>query len=198
MSLESSGGRRVRLLDNPLAIRALAHPVRLDLFSLVSRDGPITSAAAARQLGISQALASHHMRQLAKYGFIEPAETTNSRDRPWRLTADSSNFATAHDDPHRAAASDVLEQVMAERALANLVAWQERRDDEWRDITGAHRSMVYLTRDELAELTGAIEGLLNPLVDRRKVGDRAARPPDAVPVEVTMLISVLQQTEGGN
>ncbi|HKN97369.1 MAG TPA: helix-turn-helix domain-containing protein [Pseudonocardiaceae bacterium] len=196
MSLESEG-RRVRLLDNPLAIRALAHPVRLDLFSLVSRDGPITSAAAARQLGISQALASHHMRQLAKYGFVEPAEATNDRDRPWRLT-DTSNFTTTHDDPHSAAAGDVLEQVMAERSLANLVAWQERRDDEWRDITGAHRSMIYLTRDELAELTGAIEALINPLVDRRKVGDRAARPPDAVPVEVTMLISVLQQTEGGN
>jgi hypothetical protein len=104
----------------------------------------------------------------------------------------------AHDDPRNAAAADVLEQVMAERAVADLVSWQERRDDDWRDITGVSHSMIYLTRDELADLTDAIESLLGPLIDRRKVGDPAPRPADAVPVDVTLLVSVLQRTESGN
>lgn len=46
------------------AIRALAHPTRLSLYLLVGRDGPVTAADAARQLDISQALASHHLREI--------------------------------------------------------------------------------------------------------------------------------------
>ncbi|HEX5117982.1 MAG TPA: helix-turn-helix domain-containing protein [Pseudonocardiaceae bacterium] len=198
MSLESVGERRVRLLDNPMAIRAMAHPVRLDLLGIVGRDGPITSAAAARRLGISQALASHHMRQLAKYGFVEPAEATNSRDRPWRLTPGSSSWTAAPQDPQSAAAADVLGRLFAERALANLVAWQQRRDDDWRDLTGVSSNLIYLTRDELAELNDAIEALLVPLVDRRKLGDNAPRPAGTVPVDLTFLVSVLEPTESGN
>jgi DNA-binding transcriptional ArsR family regulator len=182
-----------RLLNNPVAIRALAHPVRLALLDLVGRDGPMTSSDAARRLDISQALASHHMRQLAKYGFVEPAEPTNGRDRPWRVTATS--WRT---DPEQPAAGDVLEQVMAEQAVANLLDWQQRRDADWQEITGVNDSLLYLTRDELAELSDAIQGLLVPLAERRKVGDHAARPDDAVPVQVTVLVSLPRPTESGN
>src|SRR5580692_8903755 len=69
---ESSGqqpqsGGRFRLLDDPVAIRALAHPLRLDLLATTGHAGQITTADAARELGISHGLASHHLRQLAKY-----------------------------------------------------------------------------------------------------------------------------------
>lgn len=48
MSLESTPQRRPpRVLDDPIVIRALAHPIRLKLYELVGRDGPITAAAAA-------------------------------------------------------------------------------------------------------------------------------------------------------
>jgi DNA-binding MarR family transcriptional regulator len=87
MSLESTeghgeqgqSGQRRRLLDDPLSIRALAHPLRLELQSIVGRTGKITAADAARELGISHALASHHLRQLAKYGFVEQTEGADAR-----------------------------------------------------------------------------------------------------------------------
>ena len=85
MSLESSGERRV--IGDPLALRALAHPLRLKLHALVGREGSITAAEAARQLGVSQALASHHLRQLAKYGYVEEAEGGTGRRRPWKRVA---------------------------------------------------------------------------------------------------------------
>ena len=77
MSLESAGRR---VIGDPLALRALAHPLRLKLHALVGREGSITAAEAARQLGVSQALASHHLRQLAKYGYVEPAEAGDCDD----------------------------------------------------------------------------------------------------------------------
>ena len=82
-------GQRWRLLDDPLVIRALAHPLRLDLMSIIGRLGQATTADAARELGISHGLASHHLRQLAKYGFVEHAAGKDNRERPWRLAATS-------------------------------------------------------------------------------------------------------------
>ena len=83
MSLESAGGgQRRRLLDDPRSIRAMAHPLRLELRSIVGRSGRITAAEAARELGISHALASHHLRQLAKYGFVEQVDGPDRKQRP--------------------------------------------------------------------------------------------------------------------
>ena len=76
------GDRRPRVVGDALALRALAHPLRLKLHALVGREGSITAAEAARQFGVSQALASHHLRQLAKYGYVEPAEAGDNRERP--------------------------------------------------------------------------------------------------------------------
>ena len=59
----------------------------------VARHGghSLTAAACARRLGSSQANCSFHLRQLAKYGFVEQAAPSgDSRERPWRLTTSSS------------------------------------------------------------------------------------------------------------
>src|ERR1700735_1606280 len=80
-------GQRRRLLDDPRSIRALAHPLRLDLRWIVGRSGRITTADAARELGISHGLASHHLHQLAKYGFVEQVSGADNRERPWQLVA---------------------------------------------------------------------------------------------------------------
>src|ERR1700683_4338158 len=82
-------GQRWRLLDDPVAIRALAHPLRHDLMSIIASHGRATTADAARELGISHGLASHHLQQLAKYGFVEPVKGKDHRERPWRLVATS-------------------------------------------------------------------------------------------------------------
>ena len=94
MSLESAAspddqerpGQRRRLLDDPLSIRALAHPLRLELQSIVGRSGKITAADAARELGISHALASHHLRQTRASGrgasSTRPTARRGSKSKP--------------------------------------------------------------------------------------------------------------------
>ncbi len=198
MSLESVGRRRI--LDDPVVIRALAHPLRLRLHSLVGRDGPMTAAEAARQLGISQALASHHLRQLARYGFVEPAPAGDGREHPWRVTATSQTWEGADRDPEAALAADVLEQMLAERAVAQLLDWQQRRGDweqRWRGNTGIGQNLIYLTLDEMVELRQALDALIQPLVDRRPLGDAAARPEGAVPVNLTLFAFPLPPTPRG-
>ena len=193
MSLESGAERskqRWRLLDDPVAIRALAHPLRHDLMSIIGRLGKATTADAARELGISHGLASHHLRQLAKYGFVEQVAGKDHRERPWRLVATSYTWGRARETAEGSAAVDVLEQLTAERAVGALLDWQQRRADwpaGWRDHAGLGESTVWLTQAELAEITDAMDALLLRYVNERPLDDLASRPEGSAPVTFTLL-----------
>ena len=196
MSLESNV--RTRSVSDPIALRALAHPVRLELFRLVGREGTLTAADAARQLDISHALASHHLRQLAKYGYLEPADASDSRARPWRVTATSMQFTPS--EPEARAPTDALERNAAERAVAELVDWQQRRTDAdaaWDELTGAGTSLLYLSPAELQQVLRGWHDVVMPWALRRPLGHAEERPADAVPVSLTLVVSPLRPTEHG-
>lgn len=67
------------------ALRALAHPLRLQLLRLAAIDGAVTSTTASEHTGETRANCSFHLRLLGKYGFVEPAPMRDRRERPWRL-----------------------------------------------------------------------------------------------------------------
>jgi DNA-binding transcriptional ArsR family regulator len=54
------------------ALRASAHPVRLQIMSLLT-GASLTAAEVARELGLTHANASYHLRQLLAAGMIVPA-----------------------------------------------------------------------------------------------------------------------------
>jgi DNA-binding transcriptional ArsR family regulator len=195
MSLEygaaQSRGQRRRILDDPRSMRALAHPLRLELQAIVGRAGRITTADAARELGISHGLASHHLHQLAKYGFVEQVSGADNRERPWQLVATSVSYEGLDEQPGGAAAVAAFEQVAAEQTLEGFLGWQERRNNwspGWRTCTGLGRSTLYLTEDELAALVGAIDKLIMDYAEERPLDDLSARPPGAVPVDFGLFV----------
>ncbi len=190
----SSGARpgsrqRWRLIDDPVTIRALAHPLRHDLMSIIGRLGRATTADAARELGISHGLASHHLRQLAKYGFVEQVKGKDHRERPWRMVATSYNWSRARNTAEGSVAVDVLEQMAAERTIEAFLGWQQRRKDwpqSWEKYTGIGESSVYLTQAELAGIAEAFDALLMRYIDERPIDDLASRPEGSVPVTFTL------------
>jgi DNA-binding transcriptional ArsR family regulator len=54
------------------ALRAMAHPVRLQILSLLT-GASLTAAEVARELGLTHANASYHLRNLLTAGLILPA-----------------------------------------------------------------------------------------------------------------------------
>src|SRR5262245_28201919 len=54
------------------ALRALAHPIRLRILSLLT-GASMTAAEVARELGLTHANASYHLRQLREAGTIQVA-----------------------------------------------------------------------------------------------------------------------------
>ncbi|HEY3906968.1 MAG TPA: helix-turn-helix domain-containing protein [Streptosporangiaceae bacterium] len=179
--------RNERLLEDPLAIRALAHPLRLDLLAAVSRAGRITTAEAAREVEVSHGLASHHLRQLAKYGFIEQVPGKDNRERPWRPTASTYRWPDKQPTTAAADATDVLEQVMAERVLEDFLRWQQRRSewsDDWLDGSGIGTCTLHLTAAELASLTAEFEAMVGRYTRDRDPADAADQPPGTAPVDI--------------
>jgi hypothetical protein len=69
-----------------LALRALAHPLRLRLLELAAAEGAITTSLAAARTGESTANCSFHLRLLARHGFlVGTGAGRDRRERPLRL-----------------------------------------------------------------------------------------------------------------
>src|SRR5215475_15177552 len=101
-------------ISDPKTIRALAHPLRLDLLQLLGVSGPATAAQCGRVLGVSQASCSFHLRQLAKYGFVEDAGPgADRRERQWRVPAEREPISI--DGGVSGAVKAELERVVVER-----------------------------------------------------------------------------------
>jgi predicted ArsR family transcriptional regulator len=184
--LENVPAVRAEELTDPGVMRALTHPLRLELIELLWREGSINATEAAREFGESQASCSFHLRQLAKFGFVEEVEGVRGRARPWRLSRRGMRFANVHDDPEADIAWAALERLLRDRQMARYRKWLEGRSRysrPWRDAPYHSQRVVWLTPEELREVAEKITELLVGLFPDRR-DDPAARPVDALAVEV--------------
>jgi predicted ArsR family transcriptional regulator len=177
--------RTVQLTD-PRALRALAHPVRMDLMGLLRRGEPLTATQAGEEIGESAASCSFHLRQLAKYGLVEEAGGGRGRERPWQATAISTEWASRGPDEETDAAGALLSRVVVERHLRNAIEWLERRDSEdpqWVDAAPINDVLVYMTVEELQELDEKFRALIEPYLQRLERSEP--------PAEGARLVSVI-------
>jgi DNA-binding transcriptional ArsR family regulator len=179
----------VRKLTDSRTLRALTHPVRIALIEALLLDGAMTATEVGERISESPTTCSFHLRQLAKYGFVEEAGGGKGRSRPWRLTSIGMQFGTVHDDPEAEMAAGALVRMLRERQFARYQTWLETNQNfprEWRDAAGSSESIIYLTAGELEELNQELLALLLPRF-RERLTDPGRRPPAAVPVEILML-----------
>src|SRR5215475_13569317 len=111
---EAAPGRTVTRLTDPKALRALAHPLRLQLVGQLRVHGQLTATQAGELLGESSASCSFHLRQLAKYGLVEEAGGGHGRERPWRATAMLTDVAEIADNPEFDAAAQLFRSIVLE------------------------------------------------------------------------------------
>jgi DNA-binding transcriptional ArsR family regulator len=148
---------RLRITD-PQRIRALAHPLRIELLDVLGSMPEATATECAERTRESVASCSFHLRMLAKYGYIESAEP-RGREKPWRLISRSRTVTPDWDDPASVAASREFAMLTVEREAERLRSWVRRAADEpreWAGATAITRSAVWLTSGELAEVSAAL------------------------------------------
>jgi DNA-binding Lrp family transcriptional regulator len=171
-----------RRLEDPQTLRALAHPIRISLLELMSREGSVTVTRAAEVLGESTASCSYHVRQLAKYGYVEPAGGGHGRERPWKRAMRGQSFDETSADPETRAAAEALTAVVVQRHMTRIARWldgRHREPPEWREVTGFSDRMLYITPEELADLDRRILAVVTESGYDDRIDDPALRPPGA-------------------
>lgn len=169
-----------RKLRDAGELRVLAHPLRLRILQVLHELRAATATEVAERVGESPANCSWHLRQLAKYGFVEESGERKGRQRPWRPTSLSLEWGDSGESGEAAAASDALSSVFIEQEFDGLRSWQAwRRTDpaEWQDAANFFQATAWLTAEELAAVNAEIAEVL--LRHRDRLTDPSLRPDGA-------------------
>src|SRR5438105_646297 len=176
-----------RKLHDPRTMRAVAHPVRIALLEALGTEGPLTATQAGELIGESPTTCSFHLRQLAKYGFIEEAGAGPGRQRPWRLIYTGLRFSDVSDDPETRVAARALHRVLRDLYISRIEHGEELRIDmapEWQEVTGSSEYLLYIKPEELRALDAQLRAVLVQYAERLR--DRAKRPRGSLPIELTL------------
>jgi hypothetical protein len=173
-------------------MRALAHPVRVALieeltFQTIHSGRGMTATELGEAIGETATTCSFHLRQLAKYGFVEEAGGGRGRARPWRMKSVSMFFAPS-DDPGAQIASDAALRLFRERQFARYQAWRSTKatyPEEWRNASSDSEYTFYATPEELDQLNKDLHAQLMRFWERN--ADPSKRPAGALPVETLLL-----------
>jgi DNA-binding transcriptional ArsR family regulator len=165
-------------ISDPRTIRALAHPLRLDLLQLLGAGGPATAAQCGRVLGASQASCSFHLRQLAKYGFVEDAGSgRDRRERQWRIT--HPRLSVRIEAGGDVVVRQQVERLAVEREMQAILDYSQRADGaspEWQHKVGIVTMMAVLSPDDAAAIKEKWTALLAPYIAAAQAGGSALQP----------------------
>ena len=159
--------------DRVVSLRAMAHPVRLRMLSLLT-GAPMSAAEVARELGLTHANASYHLRQLLAAGqLVVAGEETirGGRAKRYRYDVDAPG-ATAPYAGERATYFRLLADELLRRSAS-------ARSDGRQTSTDAE---LWMDPDDWAQTLDLVTEALTHL-------HRVARPPrspGAVHVSVTL------------
>jgi DNA-binding transcriptional ArsR family regulator len=188
--MSSDDKHELREISDARTLRALAHPVRIALYEELVLGGALTATELGERIGETPTTCSFHLRQLAKYGFVEEAGGGKGRARPWRLTSFGMTIPEAR-DAETAIASDLTVRLFRERSFARYQRWQETKGaypHEWREAASNSEYVLWLTAEELAQFNRDLAQFIAERVQRtERLADPGKRPPGAVPVEALLI-----------
>lgn len=175
----------MRDITDPRMLRAMAHPLRLRLMNDLVIHGPATATELADRLDESPANCSWHLRQLAKFGFIEEAADLPStgRNRPWRWIPVGNQWGNPAGSPEMAIAGREVTAALLGYELGELNAWDAREPEEpeqWQQAAFTTQTIAWLTAEELAEVREKIREVTMRHIDRIAEPDK--RPAGARPI----------------
>lgn len=157
--------RRTLTLTDPRAIRVLAHEVRQQLLDELSGGTVLTATEAAKLCGITPSAMSYHLRAMERWGLVERVDSTDGRERPWKLAAESIKI---DDSAASGFTPSVAHSMLGTflRRVSRTVQGMIDRDDPEEHATIVQLGGVYLTDDEAKELDELIDEAVQRFSDR--------------------------------
>lgn len=157
------------------ALRALAHPLRVEIMNELSDFGPATASMLAERLGESSGSTSYHLRQLAKHDIVvEDEERGSGRERWWRMAPGGVSIGGA-DTLETPAGREITEQISLNWQQNNerrLRTFLRRGLDtfgmEWMEAAALSTTHLEVTREQLSELSTEYYRMVNRLKEKWK------------------------------
>ncbi|MBM2619870.1 helix-turn-helix transcriptional regulator [Actinoplanes sp. LDG1-06] len=145
-------------------MRVMAHPLRMRILGSLRLDGPATSAILARRLDTDSGQTSHHLRLLARHGFVteapERGRGSHGRERWWKAAHASTTWDTGDAEATRA-----FERTA--RAVWDLAmdkfhreASHGRWSPQWYDAAASSERVIRTTAEGLERLREQIDRLI--------------------------------------
>ncbi len=163
-----------RILDSG-ALRALAHPLRVRIYDILSQYGPQTASSLAELLGESSGSTSYHLRALAKHDLIrEAADRGVGRERWWERPIGGISFANpdAMTTPAGRAATQVVMNEFLRGRNEQLLDFVNRgirgEDAIWEEGTLISTATTRLTPAQSKDLAARIVALIDEAVDAHR------------------------------
>jgi predicted transcriptional regulator len=161
-------------------MRALAHPLRLQVLGELRVNGPRTAGLLAGLFGEAPGTLSYHLRKLAEFGFVEevPELAADRREHWWRAAHDNTELsAPAADAPpaEQHAAAAIRHQIVDVYAATLHRAIDALPDQprEWAEAAGSSDTIAFLTAGELADAGAELEAVISKWHQRGRDRNRA-------------------------
>jgi len=118
-----------KVVEDLDTLKAVSHPLRMQLLGALRRLGPSTASELARELGESSGSTSYHLRQLERFGFVsDDDEQPSGRERRWKSSYDLTTYPAALADLDGGREYlDVVRRRQEEHLREGLRAWTEHR-----------------------------------------------------------------------
>ncbi|MFJ9538025.1 ArsR/SmtB family transcription factor [Streptomyces sp. NPDC101225] len=182
---------RNRRIKDVGTLKALAHPLRAQLYRLVTIARTATASQLAEQVDEAVSLVSYHLRKLAEHGLIEEAEgrSGDGRERWWRPASEGVSIRDEdfRDAPEKAAAHTAASRLFFEQRADMYRRYLDERahwGDAWTSAAESAEWLLRLTPDELAALAGEMHDVVRRYEERGRAavlaGDTEGREHVAV------------------
>lgn len=161
----------VRVLD-PSAIKALAHPLRVQIYDILSQYGPQTASTLAEMTGESSGATSYHLRALAKHDLIHEVDGRGSgRERWWERPRGGISFTNpdAMKTPSGKAATQVVMTEFLTRRHQQLMRYLNesiQAPEEHKENALISTATLQLTYDQTVELISDIQAVIDSAHER--------------------------------
>src|SRR3954447_8258651 len=161
---------RRKELDAP-ALKALAHPLRVQILRTLEVRGQVSVTGLAGELGETTGAVSYHLRQLARHGLVEEGDPEQGtgvgrRRRLWRMAVDEihiSGHAFLADEDTREAAGFLLREFESSRSrrLAHWFATATTWPEEWQQASSDMDGTLTLDPAQTRALADELKAVLD-------------------------------------
>lgn len=151
--------RTVRKVTDFAQLKAMSHPTRMRMLTLMSNERPYTVSEIATALGESAGTISYHLRQLEKAGVVMqvPSPDGDGRKSCWQAVGEG--YELSVDAKDASAVAQALDQAGAEFLRAGRERYRAAADSlpaEWRDPGCETSSVILLTAEEYAQMSAEL------------------------------------------